>query len=109
RFLRVVLEAQLAQHIPQAGEPDPDAPRVEAGLSLFGEWMFVGVVVEDVVEEASGQAKCLLQVKPVHLSLGGKLVFHKFSETNVAEAATSLRSKADLLIAHHEPVGDKGF
>jgi len=96
RLLRVVLEPQLAQHIPQAGEPDPDAPRVEAGLPLFGEWMFVGVVVEDIVEEASGQTKCLLQVKPVHLSLGGKLVLHKFSEPKIAETACSVRFKRDL-------------
>src|SRR5207302_8401534 len=99
-LVRVVLEAELAQHIPEAGESDPDAPRVEAGFTLFGERMFVSVVVEDVVEEARRQPESLCQLRPVHLRIGGKLVVDKGSEIQIAKAACSVWFEGDLGIAY---------
>src|SRR5579862_3458888 len=49
----------------------------------------------------------MLQMGPVHLRLGAKLIQHKLLEAKVTKTAAAIRFERDLAIAHHESVGDE--
>ena len=92
----VVADAELDEEVGEAGEAHPDAAGGQAGLALGGEGVPVGVVVQDVVEEADGVVYGPHEFKHRDLGLGGEGVLDEGGEVHVGQGAVVMRALRDL-------------